>query len=82
MNYRYGVTVENPLRESFDTYLHDPSAALTQITSLDRGEAQELLRDLYINAPHALAKCLALRYPWCAEVADTAERYVQETLVF
>lgn len=80
MNHRYSIAVENPLRVSFDTYLSDPAAALTQIAALDRFECKQLLHDLYVHAPHALAKALAIRYPWSADIADRAERIVQECL--
>jgi len=80
MNHRYSVSVENPLRESFDIYMWDTHAALNQITACTGEQARNLLRDMYVNAPHALAKALAIRYPWSPEVADAAESVIQESL--
>ncbi len=78
---RYSISVENPLRASFDVYLNDKHAALDLVASCTCDQARNLLRDLYIQAPHAVAKAMALRYPYTAEQADEVERVIQDTLL-
>lgn len=79
---RYSITGDSPLRESFDVYLKDKHAALDLITGMTCNETRGVLRDLYIDAPHALAKALAIRFPWSAEQADETEGHVQDLLPF
>lgn len=77
---RYSVNAESPLRISYDVYLGDKHAALDRIQTLDAPTARLLLVNLYLNAPHAVAKALAIAYPWSADVADQVERFIQQSL--
>jgi len=78
---RYSINGDSPLKESFDVYLHDKHAALDRIAMLGPCESRDMLRSLYLAAPHAVAKDLAIHYPWSALVADEAERFIQDTLL-
>lgn len=78
---RYSIKGDSPLRESFDVYLNDKHAAFDRIAMLDSCEARDMLRSLYMSAPHAVAKDLAIHYPWSALAADEAERFIQDTLL-
>lgn len=80
VNRQYGISGDSPLRESFNVYLSDKHAALDCITGMTCNETRGVLRDLYIQAPHALAKVLAIRFPWSVEQADETEGHVQDLL--
>lgn len=73
--------VSSQLALSFDVYLHDRHTAADQIVALTHSQARMLLLDLWTNAPHAVARALAIAYPWSADVADQAERMTQDTLI-
>jgi len=53
---RYSINGDSPLKESFDVYLHDKHAALDRIAMLGPCESRDMLRSLYLAAPHAVAK--------------------------
>lgn len=78
MNHRYSINASNPLRESFDLYLSETEETRDVIKSLDIFGTRQLLMDLYRNAPHAVAKALAIRHPWSPDLADEAEAHVQD----
>lgn len=82
MKRPYGIPVENPLRASFDVYLDDKHAALDLITSMTCNQTRGLLRDLYVDAPHAVAKAMAIRFPYSRDRADTTEHNIQELLPY
>lgn len=71
---------DSPLRDSFNVYLNDKHAASDLILSMGHCEAQNALHELLWTAPHAVAKVLALLYPYNAEQADRVERVIQGTL--
>jgi len=77
---RYSIPVENPLRKSYELYLSETEETRDVIRSLDIFGTRQLLMDLYREAPHAVAKTLAIRHPWSADLADEAEAYVQQLL--
>lgn len=82
MTYYRSQSVENPLRESFDIYLYDKHTANDLIASLSHKDSRDLLLLLRELAPHAVAKALAVLYPWSATVADETEARLQEMLPF
>ncbi len=78
---RYSIKGDNPLRESFEMYLNDKHAAMDRIAMLGPCESRDMLRSLYMSAPHAVAKDLAIHYPWSALAADEVEAFIQDTLL-
>lgn len=77
---RYSIKGDSPLRESFDVYLNDKHAAFDRIAMLNDHQAHDLIRGLMVSAPHAVAKELAIHYPWGPTAADEAERFIQDSL--
>lgn len=80
MSFRYCADAQDPLKASFQVYLHDSKAAHNQIQALSGQDARGVLMFLYGSAPHAVAKQLAIFWPWTADNADAAEAHVQESL--
>lgn len=79
MSYYRSQSVENPLRESFDVYLNDKYAASDLIQTLTVADLRGVLQMTRDIAPHAVAKVLAIFWPYCATLADEVEAAIQES---